>query len=218
MSAVQFAETFPVGRRGANRARRLTPPERSLYHWILEQFASGQPPSTAATNAQAKLLGLDLGTAAASLARDDLVHLDSAGRPLIAYPFSAVRRGHTVTIGRRRNVEAMCALDALGIAAMLGESTAIDSVDPFSGTPVQVEIEPDGRVEIRPETAVVLVGSSCTAGPSYQTCCDVLNFFANDESAKAHLAGHPEITGTWLPVSEAIELATAIFGDVLADD
>ena len=116
--------------------------------------------------------GLDFGAAAASLARDDLVHLGPDGRPLIAYPFSAISRGHSVTISRGRRVEAMCALDALGIATMLAEHIQIDSHDPNTRTPVHVEVGPDGQAEVAPATAVVLVGSSCQAGPSYLTCCE----------------------------------------------
>jgi hypothetical protein len=218
MSAAHLDAAFPAHRRGKNRARRLTPPEQSLYRWILQQFARGEPPSAADTKERAMQEGLDFGAAAASLARDDLVHLGPDGRPLIAYPFSAVSRGHTVTIGKGRKVEAMCALDALGIAAMLGEQIAIDSHDPNTRTPVRVQVEPDGQTKVAPANAVVLVGSSCQAGPSYQTCCDTLNFFESSESAERYLDAHPELTATCLKIPEAIKLANAIFADVLADN
>ena len=125
MNTAWLDGAFPLARRGKNRTGRLTPLEGRWYRWILDQFARGEPPSAPATSAQATALGLDPKTAAAALARDDLVHLDSDRRPLIAYPFSAVPRGHSVAVGPGRKVEAMCALDALGIAAMLGEATTI---------------------------------------------------------------------------------------------
>jgi hypothetical protein len=218
MSAAHLDAAFPAHRRGKNRARHLSAPERSLYRWILQQFARGEPPSAADTKERAMQDELDFGTATASLARDDLVHLGPDGRPLIAYPFSAVSRGHTVTIGEGRKVEAMCALDALGIAAMLGQQTEIDSHDPNTRTPVRVEVEPDGQTKVAPATAVVLVGSSCQAGPSYQTCCDTLNFFESAESAATYLDSHPDVTASCLRVPEAIKLANAIFADVLADN
>jgi hypothetical protein len=37
----------------------------------------------------------------------------------VAYPFSGTPRGHRVRIDGEHWVEAMCAVDALGIAAML---------------------------------------------------------------------------------------------------
>jgi hypothetical protein len=218
MSAAYLEAAFPAHRRGKNRGRQLTAPERSLYLWILQQFAGGGPPSTADTKERATQDGLDFGAAAASLARDDLVHLGADGRPLIAYPFSAVSRGHTVTISKGRKVEAMCALDALGIAAMLGEQIEIDSYDPSTRTPVHVEVGPDGPAEVAPATAVVLVASSCQAGPSYQTCCDTLNFVESSESAERYLDAHPELTASCLKIPEATTLANAIFADVLADN
>jgi hypothetical protein len=40
-----------------------------------------------------------------------------------------------VQIGDRVEVYAMCAIDALGMSAMLGENTRIDSVDVTTGHP-----------------------------------------------------------------------------------
>ena len=93
MSVGYLDQAFPAHRRGKNRARQLNAPEQNLYLWILQQFAGGEPPSAADTKERATQDGLDFGAAAASLARDDLVHLGPDGRPLIAYPFSAVSRG-----------------------------------------------------------------------------------------------------------------------------
>jgi len=51
----------------------------------------------------------------------NLVHHDPAtGAILVAYPFSRTPRGHRVLINGTHQVEAMCAIDALGIAPMLG--------------------------------------------------------------------------------------------------
>jgi hypothetical protein len=218
MSVGYLDQAFPAHRRGKNRARQLNAPEQNLYLWILQQFAGGEPPSAADTKERATQNGLDFSAAAASLARDDLVHLGRDGRPLIAYPFSAISRGHSVTISRGRRVEAMCALDALGIATMLAEHIQIDSHDPNTRTPVHVEVGPDGQAEVAPATAVVLVGSSCQAGPSYLTCCDTLNFFESSQSAERYLDAHPELTAICLKVPEATKLANAIFADVLADN
>src|SRR6266487_2434081 len=73
--------------------------------------------------AVAATLGLDAADALRVLAREDLVHVDANGRPVVAYPFSATPRGHRVLIDGKRWVEAMCAIDALGIAPMLGLPT-----------------------------------------------------------------------------------------------
>ena len=84
--------------------------------------------------------------------------------------------------------------------------------------PIRVAVEPEGRAQVSPATAVVLVGSSCDTGPSYQTCCDVLNFFEDEGSAKAYLGTHREVTAAALPIPDAVRLANAIFGKLLAGD
>jgi hypothetical protein len=75
-------------------------------------------------------LGLDLAQASEKLAAEDLVHFDDNGEVRVAYPFSGRPRGHRVLIDGRRWVEAMCAIDALGIAPMLGLPVEISSHDP----------------------------------------------------------------------------------------
>ena len=85
-------------RHGAARSGRLSASQRELYFWILREFAAARPPSGEATHAAATRLGVDLEDALAVLAREDLVHIDAAARPLVAYPFSATPRGHRVLI------------------------------------------------------------------------------------------------------------------------
>ncbi len=101
------AADIPEGRRGASRVSQLSQPERGFYFWILRQFALAAPPSADATAAAANALDLDPGEALAVLARDDLVHADSNGRPTVAYPFSANERGHNVLIDGTHEVQAM---------------------------------------------------------------------------------------------------------------
>jgi hypothetical protein len=112
-------------------------------------------------------------------------------------------------------VEAMCAIDALGMAAMLDRPIEISSRDPHSGTDVTVQVDPDGTASWQPRDAVVVIGSAACGGPSFRGCCDVLNFFESAESAERYLAERPEINGSWVSIPAAIEAGTAIFGDLL---
>ncbi|MGH2934326.1 MAG: hypothetical protein ACRDL2_07410 [Gaiellaceae bacterium] len=97
--ALELAE-IPSERRGRGRVARLSPAERGFYRWILRQFATGTPPSAKATRAAAEELVLVPEQALEVLAREDLVHVDNDGRPVVAYPFSANYRGHRVLIDR----------------------------------------------------------------------------------------------------------------------
>src|SRR6266542_3861341 len=158
VTATLRAAGIPAERRGAGRVRRLSGPERELYLWILRRFAEAASPSAEATRAAAADRGLDPSEALALLAREDLVHTDGDGRPVVAYPFSAHRRGHRVLIDGTHEVQAMCALDALGIAPMLGLPIEVVSHDPISGGEIHVRLA-DRTVQWRPDAAVVLAGS-----------------------------------------------------------
>jgi hypothetical protein len=212
-----MAEIRPE-RRGRRRLSGLTHPERELYRWILQRFAAAVPPSGQATRATALELGLDPDQALAALARDDLVHTDRDRRPVVAYPFSARERGHRVLIDETHEVEAMCAIDALGIAPMLGLPIEVRSRDPISGGDVHIRLRPGEKAGWHPQEAVVLAGSTCGDGPSFGGCCDVLNFFETTENAKRYLREHPEINGAPITIPEAAEAGRVVFGDVLRED
>jgi len=61
----------------------------------------------------------------ADLASRDIIVRDSAGGIVAAYPFSQPATGHLVSLGDH-TLNAMCAIDALGIGAMIGLQTAIN--------------------------------------------------------------------------------------------
>jgi hypothetical protein len=214
-TALEMAAIRPE-RRGRRGLRGLTQPERELYRWILQRFAAAAPPSGEATRATALELRLDPDQALAALAGDDLVHVDRDGRP-VAYPFSAHERGHRVRIDETHEVEAMCAIDALGIAPMLGLPIEVRSRDPISGGEIHVQLHPGEQAGWQPREAVVLAGSTCCDGPSFGGCCDVLNFFETTENAERYLREHPEINGAPITIPEAAEAGRIVFADVLRD-
>lgn len=203
-------------RRGRDRAGRLTGDERVLYQWILRRFADAVPPSAADVAAQAERFGLDPAAALATLAREDLVHSDD-GAITVAYPFSARPRGHQVLIDGRRRVEAMCAIDALGIAPMLDDPVGISSHDPVSGGRVWVRLDSadGGGAWWEPSDAVVLAASASCGGPSFRGCCDVLNFFTSTATAARYLRHHSDVSGFAIPIPEAIAVGRAVFGGLL---
>jgi hypothetical protein len=217
LDALRAAE-IPRWRQGAERTRRLSAAERQLYRWILREFAAATPPSGEAARAVADALGLDAASTFRVLAREDLIHVDASGRPVVAYPFSAKRRGHRVLIDGERWVEAMCAIDALGIAPMLALAIEIYSRDRLTGGEIWVRLDPTEGAWWEPKEAVVLAGSACCDGPSFRGCCDVLNFFENRENAERYLAKNPSVSGHPIALPEAIEAGRIVFGDLLQGD
>ena len=210
-----FVQTLEADTPSSHR-RGLSPGERSFYTWILRSFAAGTAPAPAALAEAAVRSGVDLEATLGMLAREDLVHTDPAtGAILVAYPFSGIPRGHRVLIDGRYQVEAMCAVDALGIAPMLQAPTEITSRDPRTGREVWVRIDPGDGAWWEPETAVVVDASLGIDGPSFRTCCATVNFFESGESARAYLDAHPEVRGRVLAMRDAIDLGRSLFGELL---
>lgn len=214
--ALRLAD-IPPERQGRERIAQLSPEELQFYAWILRRFANAAPPNGEETQEAARSFGLDPTDAQHTLARQDLVHTDDEGRPLVAYPFAAAARGHRVLIDGTLSVEAMCAIDALGIPAMLGLPVAVRSRDPVSNEEIVVEVDSHGNATWQPTEAVVLAGSACCGAPSFRSCCDVLNFFACSENAERYLAAHSDVAGAPLSIPDAVAAGSAVFGGVLED-
>jgi hypothetical protein len=139
---------------GRGRARRAAR-ETSTATRVLKMFLDRGGP-------------IPLGEIVADLQRDtagavhgDLVKLDDEdliriadGHVDLAYPFSASRTPFVVRLrdGRKRHV--CCAIDALGIAPMIGEPVTIGGRCHHSSTTLQFEATPEGP---GPEAAEIMV-------------------------------------------------------------
>ena len=144
----------------------------------------------------------------------DAIRLDPDGGIAVAYPFSTRPTRHRVRIADRVKVHAMCAIDALGISAMLGQDTRIKSLDVTSGEPITVTMTTDGTTW-EPNQAVVFVGAAAGSGPSSDYCCDYLNFFTDNAAAQAWVSAHPGIPGQILDQTEALHLGIRLFQPLL---
>lgn len=226
MNTPPIQPTLPVGVT-SDRITSVSAAARAVHRQILRGFAStGRPPARDSLTAVA---GPDLDRLLRELHERDVVRLDEHGGILAAYPFSGRPTIHTVTIAGGATVYAMCAIDALGMSAMLGRDTTIQSTDPHNGHPITVTIH-DGQAAWQPATAVVFNGVTATeadadccapgAGPvvpAIDRCCTVLNFFSDPASAQAWLAAHPGVSGVVLDQAKAVQTGVATFGRLLND-
>ncbi|OZM75379.1 alkylmercury lyase [Pseudonocardia sp. MH-G8] len=201
------------------RALPLHPVEKAVHQAVLRAFAAtGRPPTISALNAVTAGSRRATGDVLAALHELDAVRLGPDGRVAVAYPFSATPTRHRVRIGDRLEVYAMCALDALGMSAMLGEDTRIDSVDVTTGHPVTVFMTAGttrGVTRWAPAEAVVFVGADAAGGSSADCCCGYLNFFTDAATARAWTATHPQVPGQILTQAEAEDLGVRLFGNLL---
>lgn len=213
-AALALAE-IPPSKFGPARHARLSSSERELYFWILRRFALRGRPSGAAVRAAAGRLGVDdVEGALGALAREDLVHRGQDGEIAVAYPFSGRPTAHAVRFPGGHETHAMCAIDALGMAPMLGAPIEIASRDPLTGDEIRARLAPGGDGAWEPRSAVVVAGALGGHGDACSGCCPVLNFFASPASAERWLQEHPQVRGQVVPIADASAAGRAVFADL----
>ena len=77
-----------------------------------------------------------------------MIRVGEAGGIRAAYPFSGVPTVYAVTIDGGPTSCAMCAVDALGMAAMLDRAAAIRSVNASDDSEIRVTVAPQRRHDL----------------------------------------------------------------------
>jgi hypothetical protein len=218
-----------VGRAGRGS---LAPAEgglRAVQQEVLRTFATtGRPLAASALAETAAQHGTTPEAVLARLHAEDFLRLGADGQIRAAYPFSAVPTRHLVDIDGGPRAHATCAIDALGIAAMLSTGVTITSTDPSTDEPVTVTVHAGGKTAAwQPPAAVVFCGQRTwwgpgdsppggrAIGPAEAVCCGYVNFFTAYTSAAAWAGTHFEVTGQILGQAGALRLGTRIFGNLL---
>lgn len=197
-------------------AAALTPAARRLHREILTAFVeAGQAPSRGDLEQIAARHDIDPRPILAELAERDVVAFDASGEIRAAYPFSPSPTSSTVTWEGGPTVYSMCAIDALGMSAMLDRPVIITATEPGTGDVVIVEVDGD-RATWVPDTAVVFAGSIENACcPSVDRTCGHINFFTTVDAAHGWADRHPEVAGCVLEQRAALSNGIAEFGALL---
>lgn len=198
-------------------AAGLTPDARQIHRALLTAFAErGQTPSRSDLVSIAASARIDLPTALGELVESDVIAVDAAGELRAAYPFSPIPTAHQVSISAGPTVYAMCAIDALGISAMLGRPATIRSLEPDTGEVITVLVEED-RATWHPPTAVVFAGFSSDScdEQSVDRTCGSINFFGTADAAIRWVASHPSITGAVMSQDQALAAGITEFGAMM---
>ncbi|MET7620391.1 organomercurial lyase [Streptomyces sp. NPDC005408] len=207
----------PIGRGGRGRLAPVSGGLRAVQQAVLRHFAeAGAAPAPALLEPVSAPFGRRAGEVLAELAREDFVTLDEAGRIRAAYPFSARPTRHRVRIIGGPEVWSMCAIDALGVGAMLDTDVVVSSSDPMTDARVTITVH-DGQSTWEPADAVVFVGRRACSGSAAAVCCDALNFFTGRASAAAWAIRHPDVTGRVVDQARAEELGRQTFGLLLSE-
>lgn len=200
--------------------RNYTPVEDRVRSTLLRLYGeTGRAPRVGDLAACAGVSEAVITPTLASLKTRDLVVLDADGGSIVgAYPFTDRDTEHRVRLGDR-TLNAMCAIDALGVGAMYERDVDINSRCRNCGVPIAITTRGNGRAigDVQPATAVVWSGIRYEDGCAASSLCTVIAFFCSD----AHLEGwrtarHPETRGFRLSIDEALQAGRAIFSPSLA--
>jgi hypothetical protein len=200
----------------ASRARRLSNAARLVHQAVLTAFtATGQPPPAAEVERIIQGGGGDPDRVRAELTEADLLAFTTDGEVRAAYPFSPVPTAIRVSWEGGPTVHAMCAIDALGMSAMLGQSVTITASEPGTGRAITVTVNAH-RAQWTPRSTVVFSGEAGDAGrPSVDRCCGYISFFTGTRAARAWAREHPEINGEILRRDNALRMGIQQFGTLL---
>jgi hypothetical protein len=101
-----------------------------------------------------KMAGVDgVEAALQTLEANDLIVRSDGGEIAGAYPFTTARTPHRLSLENGR-VNAMCALDALGVAPMFGSRVTIDSVCEVTAAPIHISQNAREVVDAQPSPAI----------------------------------------------------------------
>ncbi|GAD83341.1 alkylmercury lyase [Nocardia asteroides NBRC 15531] len=196
-------------------ARPANPVERAVHHAILRGFAErGRPPTAMEISEVVAGQYVSIASVLRRLHETDVIRLNGDGEIASAYPFSGTPTPHRVQIIDGPIVYAMCAVDALGLAAMLDTDVEVSSADPVTHAPITVVIHSQ-HLTADPATAVVFVGGQANQETTADACCNYLNFFTDRPAAEAWAADHPEVSGLVLDLPQAHDLGNQIFANML---
>jgi alkylmercury lyase len=192
----------------------LSSMEDLIWRTCIDLFARlGRAPNFAELAAETGVPQQSLKSLLGALRRRDLLGLSSDGEALeYVYPFTVRDTGHHVHV-HGHTLNALCAIDALGVGAMCGTDVTIESSCVRCGTPIKLTTAQDGcRLRtISPAHLVVWYDFSSYCDSAASSCCPAIAFFCSDE----HLWSNRR--GTRLTATGALEVGRAIFAPLLAE-
>jgi len=189
--------------------------ESRIHGIVLRGYAlSGHAPETADVAAAAGLAIDEVDSVLRRLTGRDLLILDAAGRISGAYPFTDAPTEHQVEAGGFA-VGAMCAIDALGVGAMLERDITVRSACRQCARPLAIHTRSHGRKldQVEPSGIVVWSGHQYAAGCAASSLCILQAFFCDDAHLETWRANSPAASqdGVRLSLAEALEVGLAIF-------
>jgi alkylmercury lyase len=198
----------------------LAAEEDFVWRTVLRQYANlGRAPRVGEIAVDTDLPIERVAVVLRRLQEFDLVGLEpETDRLRYAYPFTETASGHRVDLNGN-TLNALCAIDALGVGAMYRMDVSVVSRCRQCGEGINFATANAGRAlrSLAPAGAVVWYDFAYQ-GSASDSCCPAIAFFCGDEHLRRWLdAQTPRREGARLDIDEALEVGRAIFGPVLRE-
>jgi hypothetical protein len=197
----------------------LAPLQDSVWRMVVGLFArQGRAPLVSEIAGGLTMPEAELTPILRELSAYDLLGLDEATATILhAYPFAARDTGHRIELNGR-HLNALCAIDALGVGAMCRSDATIDSTCQWCRTPIRIVTLRSGKAVAKtaPAGSVVWYDTAYEQSAA-SSCCPMIVFLCGDDHLRQWLAAQsPRRTGNRLAIDEALEVGRAIFGPILS--
>jgi len=193
------------------RAAHLSPDAQRVFVTLVDGMVeTGAPPDL---DALAGVIGMPaerIEQLLDELVRADWLARDSGGRLNAIYPFALTPTGIDVTVGDQR-LPVMCAVDALGVAPMLGRRVVAHARCVQCERAIDIHVAPTGIARRRPRSTVVI--RRLTAGAAHASRCAATRFACSPTHADEWLALHGGPDDVMQSLETAFIEARQIFGD-----
>jgi hypothetical protein len=198
---------------------RLEADQDVVWRTVLRLYAElGRAPSITDLAATVGMAVDKVAARLGDLESRDLIGLDrTPERIRLAYPFTEAETDHRVELNGHA-LRALCAIDALGVAAMYGSDTTVISACRHCGEKIQVATTATGRelADVNPANSMVWYDFAYD-GSAAASCCPSIVFFCSPSHLQLwQLASLNSRPGVGLSMVEALEVGRAIFGPILA--
>lgn len=191
----------------------------AVWRIVLDLFARfARPPCALEIAKKANLTVEQVSVILSDLVSHDLLVMDKSASAIVsAYPFAGEPTDHRVELSDR-GLYAMCAIDALGIAAMFRKDAIIKSSCRTCDRRIEIGTGESGKSlgYCRPVESAVWYDFVYTQTAA-TSCCPAIALFCSDEHLERWLLDqNPQRIGCRLTVDEGLEVGRALFEPVLA--
>jgi hypothetical protein len=201
-------------------SRPLEEKEDLVWRNLLRLYAhNGRAPRVDEIASETGLSSDGVEVALRELESHDLVGLDGISSQIrMAYPFAETATGHRVELNGQV-LHALCAIDALGVAAMYGKDTNVSSQCYHCGKAINVATRAEGLslATVTPSGAVVWYDFAYDGCAASSSCPSITFFCCADHLEQWRTLQTPHNSGAQLTMDEAFEVGRAIFGPVLIE-